>query len=267
MLNDAAQSHALLLISRLAAFGMLITSLEYMFARNVLRDDGPMSWPIGSLRQAWLAQHFSNPVLNSVLRYPNIFFVLFIRAFFAFAILCGVNHPSLVMGIALLTILFLLRNPYGHDGADQMLLIIFAALSLVALDNTPFTRLIFFWFLTFQACLAYSVAGFAKLSARGWRDGSYLTAICGTSIYGHAGLARVLREKPIFARITSRSLILWECSFPLALLAPPPVAYALIGTGLVFHLVNAYVMGLNTFLFAFVATYPAILFCVQSRIV
>jgi hypothetical protein len=59
----------------------------------------------------------------------------------------------------------------------------------------------------------------------------------------------VLRDKPAFALITSRSLIFWECSFPLALLAPAPIAYAFIGTCLVFHPVNAYVMGLNTFLF------------------
>jgi hypothetical protein len=34
--------------------------------------------------------------------------------------------------------------------------------------------------------------------------------------------------------------------------------------GILFHVANAVIMGLNTFVWAFVATYPAILFCAVS---
>jgi hypothetical protein len=34
--------------------------------------------------------------------------------------------------------------------------------------------------------------------------------------------------------------------------------------GILFHVANAVIMGLNTFVWAFVETYPAILFCAVS---
>lgn len=265
MLNIAVAQDALLLVKKLAACGMLLTSLEYLWAREVLNDGGTMSWPVGSLRHMHRPGGFLRAALNELLKYPNVCGILVVRAILALAILAGVNQPLLALGISLLTILFLIRSPYGHDGADQMLLIIFIGLSLISLSDTHLTRATLLWFLSFQVCLAYSVSGFAKLSAKGWRDGSYLIAICGTSIYGNVSMAKLLRSRPRLARVVAVSLILWECSFPLTLFAPIQASYAFIATGLVFHLVNAYFMGLNTFVYAFVATYPALLFCVQTR--
>lgn len=265
MLNDVTQQHALLLVEKLAAFAMLIVSLEYLPVGELLQDGGTMSWAVARLRQAWLTKGRISVALNSLLKYPNVYGVLIARALLAFLVLIGFDHPSVIVAITLLSLLFLVRSPYGHDGADQMLLIIFIGLSLRGLADTPLTRAMLLWFLAFQACLSYCVAGIAKSSAKGWRDGAYLVAICGTFIYGHTAVARFLRDRPKFTRVVSRSLIFWECSFPLAMLLPLPAAYAILAAGLIFHLVNAYVMGLNTFLFAFAATYPAILFCLHHR--
>ena len=41
------------------------------------------------------------------------------------------------------------------------------------------------------------------------------------------------------------------------------MAYAYLAAGLAFHTANAMVMGLNTFLWAFEATYPAIIYLLQ----
>jgi hypothetical protein len=266
MLIDLTQQQSLLLIRQIAALAMIVTSLEYLAAQRVLTDGGIMSWPIGSLQRSWLADGFLRVFLDKLLKYPNVIALIVIRSALALAILCGFDNPILFYGVTLLSILFLMRSPYGHDGADQMLLIIFTALSLVALVDTHLTRTCLLWFLAFQGCLAYSVAGFAKLSARGWRDGSYLIAICGTSIYGNYKLARLFHKRPRLSVLVSRALICWECTFPIVLIAPPLVSYSLLAMGVVFHSINAYVMGLNIFFFAFLATYPAILMCMQSRI-
>lgn len=44
----------------------------------------------------------------------------------------------------------------------------------------------------------------------------------------------------------------------------PPFRTSFFAWGLLFHLANALVMGLNSFIWAFVATYPAILFTKEA---
>jgi hypothetical protein len=56
------------------------------------------------------------------------------------------------------------------------------------------------------------------------------------------------------------ALVLWESGFVIALIAPRPVLWMMLAAGLVFHLSCAWVMGLNTFLWAFAAGYPCVIF-------
>jgi hypothetical protein len=61
------------------------------------------------------------------------------------------------------------------------------------------------------------------------------------------------------------SVILTECLFAVALLTPFPITLAILIGGAAFHIMSGLVMGLNTFIWSFVATYPAILW-VQARV-
>jgi hypothetical protein len=60
-------------------------------------------------------------------------------------------------------------------------------------------------------------------------------------------------------------LITWESTFPLVLIVPRPVAYAMVASGVLFHLSNGFLMGLNDFFWLFVAAYPALLYCIAVR--
>ena len=51
---------------------------------------------------------------------------------------------------------------------------------------------------------------------------------------------------------------------PLAMFAPPAVLMVFLAAGLVFHVGIAAAMGLGSFLFAFVATYPALIYVSQT---
>ena len=247
----------------------LISCAEYLAAPEHLKSHGLLSWDVGSLRNRWLAGGLSGAVLGAVLRYPNVLWLLALRGALAVAILLGpaalVTNPWVIGGVALLGGLFVIRNSYGQDGADQMSWIIFSGLTLVSLVATPAAATAFLWFVALQGCLSYGIAGVAKASAQGWRDGSYLIGICGTHIYGHAALADRLRRRPELAKGLSRLLVTWECAFPLVLVAPRPLALAILASGALFHIANGYIMGLNTFIWAFIATYPAILYCIQAR--
>jgi hypothetical protein len=58
--------------------------------------------------------------------------------------------------------------------------------------------------------------------------------------------------------------VLWESVFPIALLVPPKILLLILAMGLIFHISCAWVMGLNTFIWAFLATYPAVIFANQE---
>ena len=164
-----------------------------------------------------------------------------------------------------LPLLILLRNSYGYDGADQLIWIIFAGLVPVSIVDTEVTRAVYLWFVGIQASLAYGVAGVAKASAAGWRDGHFLVGILGTRTYGNAKIATFLSRRPRLSAWQSRFIITFECTFLLILVLPRVIVILLLALGFAFHAVNTYVMGLNTFVWAFMATYPALLFCILAR--
>jgi hypothetical protein len=59
------------------------------------------------------------------------------------------------------------------------------------------------------------------------------------------------------------SVIVLETLFPLCVIVHPPLFWVFLLWGLGFHIFCAFFMGLNNFVWAFVATYPALLFVRQ----
>jgi hypothetical protein len=257
------------MVVRLAGVSILISTAEMLVRPSVLRDDGLMSWGVGSLRRPYLIRGVVGRVLDRLLRYPDVLALFALRGLLALAIVLGPTRIATsawaAVAMSALLVLFAIRHPYGQDGADQMALIVFVGLVPATLCPTPAIEFAYLWFVTLQSCLAYATAGWAKAVAPGWRDGTYLVEIMATRIYGHPRLATFLSGHPALARAMARSLIVWECAFPLVLLVPPPVALGFLASGLCFHLANGYLMGLNTFFWSFFAPYPAILYCVQHR--
>ena len=255
-------------VAKVAAVGLMISSLEFISARRCLQDDGLMSWQVARTRDRFLGAGASGALLDSVLAYPTVLGLLAFRAALALAVIVAppglIPTPWLVFPLALMCWLFVSRSMYGQDGADQMLWIIFAGLTFVSVAPTHAVRMAYLWFIAAQGCLSYFTAGVAKFSAKGWRDGTFLTAIVATRIYGHPKAAQLLAAHPRLAMAMSRVIVAWECGFPLVFLLPRPVALAIMATGVCFHLGNAMLMGLNTFLWAFLATYPAIVYALPG---
>ena len=256
---------ALEAVTRLTALASLVVSIEYLSRPAPLRDDGLMSWLVGRLRAPWLASGLIGALLHAVLRYPVFLGVLSLRAAVCLALTFGpswVVFDSVALWLAaILCGLTWLRSDYGHDGADQMSWICHFALAIGSLWPAGFVQSSVLWFIAAMLAHAYVTAGVAKALSPGWRSGAYLPDVIGTKTYGLAALGDVLRARPVVARAASLSVIVWECTFPLIFVTPLPYAWAFLAVGVVFHLTNALVMGLNTFLLAFLATYPAVVQC------
>jgi len=257
------------LSARIAGFSILLSSLELLSNHRVLRDDGLMSWSIGRLRLQTFSVARSAPVWNGLLSYPNVLAFLALRAVFATTIVMAPIEYCLspFVTIPLCALIFLVdtRTRYGHDGADQLASFTILSIAVTSLSPTPLARVACVLFLAFQACLAYGTAGWCKVIMPGWRDGTYLAAILATRIYGAPPLGRFLSTHPLLARIATIGVVGWECTFPLVLLVPEPMVWAILGMGVLFHILNAMLMGLNTFVWSFLATYPAVIWVIRQR--
>ncbi|MFI7351551.1 hypothetical protein ACIBSR_35495 [Streptomyces sp. NPDC049936] len=113
--------------------------------------------------------------------------------------------------------------------------------------------------------MAYGVSGYAKLPSEVWRSGEALTGVLRTESYGDEKAYKIAKKHPALAKAAAHAVLTLECSFPIVFMAKGKLALPMLACMGTFHLVNARVMGLGRFVWAFGGTYPAILYAVQSR--
>jgi hypothetical protein len=257
---------ATLLIERLAAIGVVISSSEWLVARDQLHPTGLLGWDVACLRHALFVRRGLASALGALFSYPNVLVLVVLRGLSACLLIVG---PPLPLGVrigaafmvAITSALIGLRCPFGLDGADQMTTFIFGTLFLALLSSRLWVLEVFVWALAVQSCLSYSTAGIAKLTSQEWRSGSAIASVWNTRIYGWSRVGAPLRAHPKVSLCVGWSLIAFECLFFVSLFGPRPATIAVLAIGVIFHATSAVVMGLNTFFWAFIATYPAIYCC------
>ncbi|MGV9980911.1 alpha/beta fold hydrolase [Micromonospora wenchangensis] len=74
-----------------------------------------------------------------------------------------------------------------------------------------------------------------------------------------------MRRYPRLTKLAAHGVLAMECAFPLAYAAKGRPAPYLLATAGAFHLVNARVMGLGRFFWAFTSTYPAVAYTTRPR--
>ncbi len=154
----------------------------------------------------------------------------------------------------------------GEDGSDQMLTIMSVAFAVVLPLGLSDERIAKagLYFVGAQACLAYSAAGVAKLISHDWRSGVAIRGILSTRTYGLRRAAMIVQKHPVLAWCLATSTILLESMFLFAPMLPSTALVVLLVVAAAFHASTAVAMGLNGFFWAFVATYPAIIFLNES---
>ncbi|WP_062995216.1 hypothetical protein [Nocardia mikamii] len=259
-----ATSDALYLSAAIGSVAVMIGSLERLAAPRLLADSALAGWPVSATSVPLLTRKSFQSSVGRLLAYPRVLGL--IAACLACAVLLVV-HPSSALNavaagvIAATYILLSMRSRFGGDGADQMTIILFVALALAFAVGQQRAEVIVLWFITAQVCLAYFTAGVAKLVSPLWRSGAALPEILATHAYGHRRAAEILARHRTAAAAMCWSVILLECGFPLVLLGMAPVTYLLVITGALLHIGTAILMRLNTFVWAFLATYPAVIYC------
>lgn len=239
------QATALLLTQRILGGGLLLQSLELFGARRIYAADGPLAGR------------------------GNINLLLVGRGVLSMWLLVGPSGLNVFLNTGLFAFLlgssaWLVIRSRGPvcGGSDSMFFQVQLGLFLASLGflHPVFPRLGLGW-IAAQSVLSYFLAGVGKLRNPTWHDGTALQRLFNSSgpYVLWAGIRACARHKSICA-LLGWGVVLFELIFPLVLMTPPAGRMAFLGVALAFHLANALVLGLNRFVWAWAATYPALLY-------
>jgi hypothetical protein len=251
----------------IAAAGACVADLELLTLRKDIRS-GMLSY--GSFEHGSTAQNSRREILRINLNrfnYPITLLAICLQLLSS--LLIGVSAfkgETSLTGLGIFVACGLLlraRGGLGNNGADEMIILIMVAGLLVRLFDTSNCALIVLVFLSAQLSLSYLTSGLVKVCVLHWRDGTSIVNIMGTETFGNGRLHAVLRSSPLSAAFVSSVLIFGELFGSFAPWLPRPFAISLLFCSFSFHLAAAVVMGLNNFVPAFVATYPAALYTSQ----
>jgi hypothetical protein len=260
------EAYALLWIERLISIAVILQTLELFQIRSSFRDDGIWSWPI-------VRREFSDfprvlrLVFDLLLAYPNFLYLLTLRLLAAVLVIFAPESSLAPTGVAIMffsTIAIAARwRGSFNGGSDSMTIIVLLTTSLALLF--PVLTLACLWYLALQTCSSYFISGVVKIKSANWRSGSALKSFLSSTVYGPQPSLSAITDRALLCKILSWSVIALECSFPLAL-SSPEVCLIYIAAAMLFHFVNIYIFGLNRFLFAWAAAYPALFYCSMTAI-
>lgn len=247
----------------LISIGIILSSLEALCRPQDVEDGGLLSWRIGRTRSKVVSGH-AGEVLDKAFSPPGIHVLTSLRltAATVAALPNGDRRAkaAAMTFLAVTNVLLQLRGNYGGDGSDHANVVVCAAVAISKFfGHDEKARNACTAFIAGQSVISYFAAGLAKAISPYWRDGRAMQGIFRTRTYGEKHVSALLKKHPLLAKAGGWGVWLGEMAFPLALVAPKPVAAALLGTGVSFHAGNAAFMGLNRFLWAFSATYPSVI--------
>lgn len=251
------------------AAAVAVDSLEVIADRRHLRPGGLFAFPVlASGRRVLLSGPLAAP-LEYLFGYPVVLALPLLQLAAAGVLVAAAvaGGPTLAAsaGLAALAILAArmllhLRNQFGLDGSNHMILVSSTVIAVVLLVPDPQAQALGLYYLTAQLVLAYATSGSAKAISPEWRSGQAIATITSTMTWGIPRLGAFLERHEVVGRLLCWSVIVFECSVPLLFVAGTPGALAIIAGGLAFHVSVAVVMGLNTFLWSFASAYPALLY-------
>lgn len=251
----------------IAGIGILIDSAEVLVARQALSPAGLYSWDVLGAGRRYLVRGPLAQPLRALFRYPNVLSLQGVQIVAAVLLLYAWTLPSepqrVVVAVTALSaglarLLFYMRQQLGLDGADQMLSIVLLSCGFGALFGDTAAGFAATSYAALQLLLSYLISGIAKAVSPHWRSGRAIVGITGTIGYGHASFHRFVAAHQRIAWLLCWSVILFECGATLLVFGGAPGLTVLVLGGLTFHAGIAVVMGLNTFVWAFTATYPAV---------
>lgn len=256
----------LLLSERLILFSVLIQNLEMIYLRKNYSEMGVWRWSV-------LQKDYHNPLAKKIYSYLFSYYpFLFLQILSAISCALGILMPQTfsLWCATLVAILTCLRwRGNFNGGSDYMSVIVLTSLSICSLSKNNSTSQLGLLaqagiaYVSIQTVFSYFIAGWVKIKRSSWHQGVALTQLLTLSNYNvQPAIQHLVRQHKISLIITW-SVLLFECLFPLALLHPD-LCLMFIFIVFMFHLTNAWALGLNRFWLSWMASYPILyFFCLQ----
>jgi len=255
----ASPDFTLRVVVGLCAVSVIIRTLELLARASLFGPQGSLSWKLVQE----LCPFECPPWFTALCDGRGLLAVLIVRLAASAGLLVPAR-PFLLLAcltiVALSSLMLNLRMPVGQDGSDQMNVLIVLPAWLAILCGQDLAKIAVLMFIAGQGSLAYATSGVAKLGSPLWRSGEAIPQIMSTLAYGNGLAARALCSSLALRRTACWSVILFETCFSFSVLAGPHGLLGVLAVGLLFHVSCAILMGLNCFLWSFLATYPALIF-------
>lgn len=261
MLIDTPMVLAIRALEILFAWSLAIQTLEFLRMGPATASDGLWSW---TLQRADIAQDWMRQLLDPVFA-PAVHRVhLCLRLAAAIWLAFWGSSLGLIAGLFVSNVLVLIRWRGAFNGGSDFLTLVVLTGLLVAQVIGAWGDVVLgwqagLWYIAIQAITSYFMSGWVKLLRREWRSGAAMTIFLNAAIYGPLSARHLLRNRGV-ALLGSWAFIVWECCAPLALISLE-LATLFCAVAAVFHFLVFWFFGLNRFFWAWLASFPAILWC------
>lgn len=248
---------AITLSEKLLSIAVILQSLELLQIRSCWSEEGIWRW-------STLSKELRGPLFKILFSTIGFTTLLVFRIISALMIW---NHPHSYLNAFLFFSTWLISIRWRglfNGGSDSMTIVVsiglFAARAFI---DRPAIAKYALAYIALQLTLSYLVAGVVKLKNSEWRTGLAMPIFLKTPRYDSPpDWVRHLFNQPTRSKIISCTIILIECIFPLSWIRPE-ICFIFVAFGFIFHLFNFWIFGLNRFLFAWLAAYPALYFWSQ----
>jgi len=245
----------------LLGWSLLLQSIEYLRLRQL---DRVGDWRI---QRAEVPSALVRQVLDRLYRPTLYTCMLWLRGALALALMLGQAGAGSAVLLFIMALLILLRWRGAFNGGSDFMTLVGLSGLLLAHVLGLFTDAanawrVAFWYVAVHSLSSYFVSGWVKLMRPEWRSGRALTVFLDHAVYGPLPANSIYRQ-PRLAMLCSWGFIVWEGLFPLALL-DVRLAAMFCTVAAVFHFLVFWFFGLNRFFWAWLSTFPAILYCASA---
>ncbi len=245
----------------LLGWSLLLQTLEQL---RIQRLDRVSDWAIQ--RQEMPAQPPGLQALaDTLFSRPGPYLgMLCVRGALAVALMAGALPAAGAAALFAIALLLLLRWRGAFNGGSDFMTLVGLTGLLIAHAWGGWTGDMSagwragLWYVALQSITSYFVSGWVKLLRREWRTGEALPLFLDTGVYGPLAPDSLFR-RPLVARAVSWAFTVWEGCAPLALL-DLRIAAVFCAVAAVFHFLVFWFFGLNRFFWAWVATFPAVMY-------
>jgi len=257
---------SLILASRsvevLCGLSLIIQTLEFLRLREPLSARGVWTPAIGRDDLA----HASGVTrrLFDVLSQDKVWLAhLILRLAACLVLVTTGSSLPLIAFLFLGTVVILIRWRGAFNGGSDFMTIVVLSGLLIATLFSWFGDEEFGWragliYIAIHSASSYFISGGVKLANADWRSGRALPLFLDGGVYGPLAPTSIYWRKPV-AILCSWGFILWECLAPLVFLDVLAALVYCVVAG-IFHFLVFWYFGLNRFVFAWISTFPAIIY-------